>query len=40
VVQHECDHLLGLLYPMRIKDMTQFGFAEVLFPGLDSNSDD
>jgi peptide deformylase len=40
VVQHECDHLMGVLYPMRIKDMTQFGFAEVLFPDLDSNSDD
>lgn len=40
VVQHECDHLMGVLYPMRIKDMTQFGFTEVLFPDLDSNSDD
>ena len=35
VVQHECDHLLGLLYPMRMTDFTQFGFTEVLFPGLD-----
>jgi peptide deformylase len=34
VVQHECDHLDGVLYPMRIKDFTQFGFTEVLFPGL------
>jgi peptide deformylase len=33
VVQHECDHLWGTLYPMRIKDFTQFGFTEVLFPG-------
>ena len=33
VVQHECDHLDGILYPMRILDMTQFGFAEELFPG-------
>jgi len=33
VVQHEVDHLLGILYPMRIKDMTQFGFIETLFPG-------
>lgn len=33
VVQHECDHLFGTLYPMRIKDFTQFGFTEVLFPG-------
>lgn len=32
VVQHECDHLLGLLYPMRIRDFSQFGFTEVLFP--------
>ena len=33
VVQHECDHLDGILYPMRIRDMTQFGYTEVLFPG-------
>jgi len=33
VVQHECDHLDGILYPMRIRDMTQFGFADELFPG-------
>lgn len=33
VVQHECDHLDGVLYPMRIRDMRNFGFAEVLFPG-------
>ena len=33
VVQHECDHLYGVLYPMRMKDMRQFGFTEVLFPG-------
>ena len=32
VVQHECDHLFGILYPMRIKDFTRFGFHEVLFP--------
>lgn len=32
VVQHECDHLDGLLYPMRIRDMTKFGFNEELFP--------
>ena len=32
VVQHECDHLQGILYPMRIRDMRQFGFTEVLFP--------
>jgi len=32
VVQHECDHLDGILYPMRMRDMAQFGFVEVLFP--------
>ena len=32
VVQHECDHLDGILYPMRIRDMSQFGFVDVLFP--------
>ena len=40
VVQHECDHLVGKLYPMRIRDFTQFGFTEVLFPGLDASEDD
>ncbi|MFZ6639168.1 peptide deformylase [Undibacterium sp. TC4M20W] len=40
VVQHECDHLNGILYPMRIRDLTQFGFTEVLFPELDPNDDD
>lgn len=33
VVQHECDHLLGILYPMRIKDFRLFGFNDALFPG-------
>jgi len=33
VVQHECDHLDGILYPMRISDMTKFGYNEELFPG-------
>ena len=33
VVQHECDHLDGILYPMRILDMTQFGYTAELFPG-------
>ena len=32
VVQHECDHLIGLLYPMRIRDFSRFGFTSVLFP--------
>ncbi len=40
VVQHECDHLMGKLYPMRIRDFSQFGFTEVLFPGLDATADD
>jgi peptide deformylase len=40
VVQHECDHLIGKLYPMRVRDFTRFGFTEVLFPGLDATEDD
>ena len=40
VVQHECDHLNGILYPMRISDLSQFGYTEVLFPALDPNQDD
>ncbi|WP_017762337.1 peptide deformylase [Pseudacidovorax intermedius] len=40
VVQHECDHLIGKLYPMRVRDFTRFGFTEVLFPGLDAADDD
>ena len=40
VVQHECDHLIGKLYPMRVRDFAQFGFTEVLFPGLDASQDD
>jgi peptide deformylase len=40
VVQHEVDHLLGILYPMRIKDFSRFGFTEVLFPNLDPGADD
>jgi peptide deformylase len=34
VVQHECDHLVGKLYPMRVRDFSRFGFTEVLFPDL------
>ncbi|MBB3275532.1 MULTISPECIES: peptide deformylase [unclassified Pseudoxanthomonas] len=34
VVQHECDHLIGRLYPSRIRDFSQFGYTEILFPGL------
>ena len=33
VVQHEVDHLDGILYPRRIRDLTQFGFTDTLFPG-------
>jgi peptide deformylase len=40
VVQHECDHLIGKLYPTRIRDFTRFGFTEVLFPDLDPSADD
>ena len=40
VVQHECDHLFGVLYPMRVRDFTRFGYTSVLFPGLDSADDD
>src|SRR6186713_3328052 len=40
VVQHECDHLIGKLYPMRIRDFSRFGFTSVLFPELDPEADD
>ena len=40
VVQHECDHLIGRLYPTRMRDLTQFGFTSVLFPGLAAQDDD
>ncbi|HEY4079578.1 MAG TPA: peptide deformylase [Burkholderiaceae bacterium] len=40
VVQHECDHLDGILYPMRVKDFSRFGFTSVLFPELDPAADD
>jgi peptide deformylase len=39
VVQHECDHLQGILYPMRIKDFRLFGFTDVLFPGQEIADD-
>jgi len=32
VVQHECDHLLGILYPMRMRDLSRFGYTDILFP--------
>jgi peptide deformylase len=40
VVQHECDHLDGILYPMRVRDFSRFGYTEVLFPELAGASDD
>ncbi len=40
VVQHECDHLIGTLYPMRMRDFTKFGYTEVLFPGTAADQDD
>jgi peptide deformylase len=39
VVQHECDHLDGVLYPMRVRDFTRFGFTDVLFPDIADASD-
>ncbi|HSV84796.1 MAG TPA: peptide deformylase [Ramlibacter sp.] len=40
VVQHECDHLVGKLYPMRVRDFSRFGFTEVLFPGIGAVEDE
>jgi peptide deformylase len=40
VVQHECDHLIGRLYPTRMTDLTKLGFTNVLFPDLDPAQDD
>ena len=40
VVQHECDHLDGVLYPMRVVDFSRFGYTSVLFPEMDPNDDD
>lgn len=40
VVQHEVDHLLGVLYPQRMRDFTRFGFTDILFPELSAASDD
>jgi peptide deformylase len=39
VVQHECDHLDGILYPMRVRDFTRFGFIEALFPNQEIQDD-
>jgi peptide deformylase len=38
VVQHECDHLIGRLYPTRMRDLTQLGYTSVLFPELEAGS--
>lgn len=38
VVQHECDHLDGILYPMRLNDLRRLGYEDVLFPGLAKSS--
>jgi peptide deformylase len=40
VVQHECDHLIGRLYPTRMRDLTQLGYTSVLFPELGDNASD
>ena len=40
VVQHECDHLIGKLYPMRVRDFSRFGYTEVLFPEISAAEDD
>lgn len=40
VVQHECDHLWGKLYPMRMRDFSQFGYTEILFPSVTDTADD
>jgi len=40
VVQHECDHLIGRLYPTRMTDLSRFGYTSVLFPDLDPNEAD
>jgi peptide deformylase len=40
VVQHECDHLIGKLYPMRLRDFSRFGYTDVLFPEISAAEDD
>ena len=39
VVQHECDHLIGKLYPMRMRDFSRFGYTDVIFPGIADSED-
>ena len=40
VVQHECDHLIGKLYPMRVRDFSRFGYTDILFPDISAAEDD
>ena len=40
VIQHECDHLHGILYPMRIQNYKNFGFTDILFPEMSAGDDD
>ncbi len=40
VIQHECDHLHGILYPMRVKNYKKFGFTDILFPEMSAAEDD
>ena len=40
VLQHECDHLIGKLYPMRVRDFSRFGYTEILFPEISAAQDD
>ena len=40
VVQHECDHLIGNIYPMRVSDFTKFGYTEIMFPDISAAEDD
>lgn len=40
VVQHECDHLAGVLYPMRVKNFSHFGYVDILFPALDAGQEE
>ncbi|MDQ3188539.1 MAG: peptide deformylase, partial [Pseudomonadota bacterium] len=39
VVQHECDHLDGILYPMRVRDFARFGYTDILFPEVEDSDD-
>ena len=39
VVQHECDHLDGILYPMRVRDFSRFGYTDILFPEMADAND-